>query len=134
MKRVASREFMEIHKMSHPHSSTERREAPRVSVDLPATVQCGSNPRKSGKVVDLSIKGAAIFLYSEPLEIGSKLELRFTIPTENVSSKLRIEGRVRHTYRILSTPGTPPEYQYAVGVEFLNIDHYAQALLAEFLR
>lgn len=129
----ASREFMEIHKMSHPHPITERREASRVSVDLPATVQCGSNPRKSGKVVDLSIKGAAI-LYSEPLEINSKLELRFTIPTETVSPEIRIGARVRHIYKISSTPDTLSKCQYAVGVEFLNIDPYARTLLAEFLR
>ncbi|HEU0219457.1 MAG TPA: PilZ domain-containing protein [Gallionella sp.] len=133
MKRLASREFLEIPKMSHPYPITERREVSRSDVDLPATVQCGSNPRKSGKVVDLSIKGAAI-LYSEPLEIDSKLELRFTIPTESISPEIRIGACVRHIYKISSTPDTPSEYQYAVGAEFLNIDPHARILLAEFLR
>lgn len=119
--------------MSHPHSVTEKREAPRVSVDLPAIVRYGSSSHKVGKVIELSIKGARI-LYSELPEIDSKLELWFTIPTENVSPELRIKARVRHTYKILSTPDTPPEYQYVAGVEFLNIDPYAQSLLTEFLR
>lgn len=119
--------------MSHPYPITERREVSRSDVDLPATVQCGSNPHKSGKVVDLSIKGAAI-LYSEAPEVGSGLELRFTIPAESISPEIRIGACVRHIYKISSTPDIPSEYQYAVGVEFLSIDPHARTLLAAFLR
>ena len=119
--------------MSYSCPMTERREVSRSDVDLPATVQCGSNSRKSGKVIDLSIKGAAI-LYSETPEIGSGLELRFAIPTESASPEIRIGACVRHIYKISSTPDIPSEYQCAVGVEFLNIDPHARILLAEFLR
>lgn len=118
--------------MSHPHSITEKREESRANVDMPVIMFYGDNSSKVGKVVELSIKRARI-LYLELPEINSRLELRFTIPTESVSPELRIESRVRHTYKILSMPGTPPECQYVAGVEFLNINPYAQALLAEFL-
>lgn len=118
--------------MSHSSPVTERRGASRSSIDLPATVQ-GSNFHKTGKVIDLSTKGAAI-LYSEPPEIDSKLELRFRIPTENILPEIRVGVCVKHIYEILHTPGMPPEYQYVVGVEFLDMDPRARTLLAEFLR
>lgn len=115
------------------HPMAERRECPRISVDLPLTILSAQGSVTYGKIIDLSRKGAGI-LYSMPLAVSSELELRFRFPSETISPELRIKGGVRHNHEVLCTAGMPSDYRYVVGVEFLGLNSDEKALLEAFVR
>lgn len=114
------------------HPMTEKRECPRIVVDLPVTIWTAQDTGRVGKIIELSVKGAGI-IYSVRPEINARLELCFNLPFEAFSPALRIKGKVIHNYEVLPRAGTPPDYRYVVGVEFLNLEGNERAVLSRFV-
>lgn len=114
------------------HPMTEKREYPRIVVDLPVTIWTAQDTGRAGKIIELTVKGAGI-IYSVRPEINAELELRFNLPFEAFSPALRIKGKVIHNYEILPKAGIPPDYRYVVGVEFLNPGDNERAVLGRFV-
>lgn len=109
----------------------ERRQHQRESVDLPVTVRFSDHHAVVAKMVELSARGMGFLCPIAP-EINSGVELRFSLPSRH-TYELRFMANVRHSYAVQSTPGTPPDYRYVVGVNFLNPPEEELAILDEFL-
>ena len=96
----------------------ERRKYPRTSFDLPATVRLSHHRTLTVKMIELSLEGARFLCPIAP-EINSEVELRFSLPSRH-THEFRLMANVRHLFEVHATPGTPPDYRYAVGVNFIN--------------
>ena len=109
----------------------ERRKHPRTSVDLPVTVRLSHQHSVAVKMVELSMEGMRFLCPIAP-EINSEVELRFSLPSEH-TRELRLLANVRHSFEVLATPGTPPDYRYVVGVSFMNPQENERVILDKFL-
>lgn len=109
----------------------ERRKHPRVSVDLPVTVRFSQHHTVAARMIELSMGGMGFLCPIAP-EINSEVELRFSLPSRH-TYELRFAANVRHLYEVQRTPDTPPDYQYVVGVNFLNPPREELVILDKFL-
>lgn len=109
----------------------EKRKHPRTSVDLPVTVRLSHQHIVAAKMIELSMEGMR-FLYQIAPKINSEVELRFSLPSER-TRELKLMANVRHSFEVLATPGTPPDYRYVVGVSFMNPHENERAILDKFL-
>jgi len=109
----------------------ERRKHPRTSIDLPITVRFSPQHIVAVKMIELSMEGLRFLCPIAP-EINSEVELHFILPSAH-TRKLRFMANVRHSYEVLATPGTPPDYRYVVGVNFTNPQEDDRVILDRFL-
>lgn len=109
----------------------ERRKYPRTSFDLPITVRFSLQHIVAARMVELSMEGLRFLCPIAP-EINSEVELHFSLPSEH-ARELRLMANVRHSFEVLATSGTPPDYRYVVGVGFMNPQENDRVILEKFL-
>jgi DNA-binding NtrC family response regulator len=90
------------------------RSLPRVSVEVPFVLS-GSGISCTGKIVNLSLSGACLDLPNHPAKLKSLVNLKFR-PSKQAPEFEVLARVIRHTSQ-------------GVGVEFLDLDHHAKALL-----
>lgn len=109
----------------------ERRKHPRTSIDLPVTVRFSDQHAMALRMIELSAEGMRFLCPIAP-EINSEVKLRFSLSSRR-ASELRLLANVRHLYEVHATPGTPPDYRYVVGVNFVNPNETERAMMDDFL-
>ncbi|MDE2117653.1 MAG: PilZ domain-containing protein [Betaproteobacteria bacterium] len=98
---------------------------------MPATVRLSHHHTLAVKMIELSLEGVRFLCPMAP-EINSEVELRFTLPSKH-THELRLMANVRHLFEVHATPGTPPDYRYAAGVNFMNLRENERLILDTFL-
>ena len=101
-------------------SSLERRRAVRVSVVIPIEVR-DDRGFSLHSCSDLSV-GGVYFDRAIPHSVGSKVELKFTIPGEERA--IRCAGEVANV---------PDVHEYGMGVRFVGLAAADEAMLLAFI-
>lgn len=109
----------------------ERRKHPRIIVDLSATARLPRHPDLPARLIELSWAGARLLCAHAP-EIGSELELRFSLPSHRVGHEFRLMAKVRHLYKVSAITNETSDYSHVIGVEFQNIHPQDRTILDEF--
>ncbi len=117
--------------------TTERRRAPRVSMDIPvevAALECDDAARVRARaagpatLLNLGPDGAYLtFDGAHGLQVGALVELRFAI--DSLPLPLVLQAVVRWIRERTSAPGEPPP---GVGVQFRGVVEYERSALADY--
>jgi hypothetical protein len=100
-----------------------QRKEPRLLVNRPSRIRISNGPEEKSQLVDVSHQGAMLF-YSQPVKLGSAIELRFSLHAGNRNECL-VYGHVRH----YSMRGA----SHVVGVEFTHLEPEAYEAIRQFV-
>jgi len=100
-----------------------QRKEPRLLVNRPGRIRIANGPEEKSQLVDISQTGASLF-YSQPIKIGTAIELRFSLKAGSQTECL-VYGHVRH----YSVRGT----SHVVGVEFTHLEPEAYEAIRQFV-
>lgn len=103
----------------------ERRINPRVSTNLPITIQLSNGETVKAKLVNISISGLGIS-YKASADVGTVLGLRFTLPINTRPVEFNLQGTVIHTHL--------KDNHYYIGFEFMHLSHEVIEQLDTFIR
>ena len=112
----------------------EKRRFRRTDYNTNVTWKSLTTPSRGTAVIpditkDISAGGIRLALY-EFLEIGTKLELEFSIGTEKI---IKVKGWVKWIERIKMTNDDRTTVGYYVGIEFLDISKEDKAFIDKFV-
>lgn len=105
-------------------TQTYVRKQPRLAVNRPGRIRVGSGPEEKTQLIDISETGAMLF-YSQPLKLGTAIELRFTLGA-GARSECLAYGEVRH-YSVRAT-------SHVVGVQFTHFMPETVETIREFIK
>jgi len=111
---------------------TERRRQRRVPVDLPVTMRSLGVVPVTAKIIDLTPTGGGV-LHRMPIQPGSMVELRFTVPDQSISRELRLKARVVHNCEAEVTGGGATDRCCVIGFELIDLNPEDEALIENYL-
>ena len=100
-----------------------QRKQPRLLVNRPGRIRIGNGPEERSQLVDISQSGA-LLLCSQPMEVGTAFELRFSLSSGS-RTKCLVYGYVRR----YSVRGT----SHVVGVEFSHFEPETYEAIRQFV-
>lgn len=125
--------FSHLH-LSYPREirGLEIRKASRVGASLPASVTVGKDAGQApvpGKMVDLSVGGAALRSKAAIGNKGDTVRIQFKLDIDGIDSLLTFESVIRSCGRDEADAAVP----YLYGVQFVNMDSTMTLALAAYV-
>jgi hypothetical protein len=102
----------------------EKRQQPRIPVNITTKVSTASGLTVTAQIVDLSVTGAAI-RFEAPGEKGSRLKLDFQLNTPKKTFPVSLTAVVIHNHL--------KDNHYIIGTVFLEPDQETRNLLASYI-
>ena len=110
----------------------ERREFSRHVIDLPVRCDGAGGALQEARIIDLTVKGAAI-LCSGRREEGALMTLRFTLPIALTGRQLRLSALVIHNFPARISGQAQDGEDYVVGLRFVSLSANDTDLIQRFL-